>query len=147
MSAISTSTDTMIQINKNPSKRQLRLFAALGFPGFSIVIALLLIFRFDKPQVAGPLLVVALAISILGFVNTRFMRLVYLGMVYATYPIGFVMSHVLLAVVYFVVITLIGALMRLLGKDPMNRDLDPTVETYWIDKEPDSDPDRYFRQY
>jgi hypothetical protein len=137
----------MIQINKNPSKRQLQLFAALGFPGFSIVVALLLIFRLDQPRIAVLLLVAALAISILGFLNTRFMRLVYLAMIYATYPIGFVMSHVLLGVVYFVVITLIGALMRLLGKDPMNRNLDPSVGTYWIDKEPDSDTDRYFRQY
>ena len=137
----------MIQINRNPSKRQLQLFAALGFPGFWMVIAVLLTLRFDKPQIALPLLIAALAISIVGFVSTRFMRLVYLGMIYATYPIGFVISHVLLAVVYFVVITVIGVLMRFFGRDPMNRDLDPSVATYWIDKETDSDSDRYFRQY
>ena len=137
----------MIQINKNPSKRELRIFAALVFPAFWTLVAAILTFRFDQPRIAVPVLVVALVISIAGFASPRFMRLVYLGMVYATYPIGFVISHILLAVVYFVVITLTGVLMRLLGRDPMNRDFDPSVATYWIDKEPDSDADRYFRQY
>lgn len=44
--------------------------------------------------------------------------------------IGSVMSRVILAAVFFLVVTPVGILMRATGKDPMNRELDASLETY-----------------
>ncbi len=137
----------MIQINRHPSKKQMRLFAALVFPAFWGIVAFLLLTRADRPTWALGVAIAAVLLSIVGLLSPAFMRYVYLGMVYATYPIGFVVSHILLAIVYYAIITPIGLLMRTLGKDPMNRDLDTAATTYWIAKETSTDPNHHFKQY
>ena len=137
----------MIQINRHPSRRDLRLFAGLFFPGFWTLAAYLFLWRRGLETAASWVVGAALAISLVGLLSPSFMRIVYLAMVYVTYPIGFALSHVLLGIVYYLVLTPIGLLMRLLGNDPMKRDADPDLASYWIDKEPTSGTDRYFRQY
>ncbi len=137
----------MIEIRKNPSRGELRFFAALVFPAFWTVVALLVLFRAGMPQVALWIAATAATISIVGLISPVFMRWVYLGMIYATYPIGFVVSHILLAIVYYVIITPIGLAMRLAGKDPMNRTFEEDRSTYWLDKEGKADVHSYFRQH
>lgn len=46
-----------------------------------------------------------------------------------------VVSPIVLAVLFFVVITPFGLVMRLLGKDPLKLRFLP-VQTYWIDRDP-----------
>lgn len=61
--------------------------------------------------------------------------------------IGIVVSNLIIAVVYYLVVTPVGLLLRLFGKDPMQRKLDPASDTYWLDAEKVADPERYFRQF
>ncbi|MDX1429866.1 MAG: SxtJ family membrane protein, partial [Rhodothermales bacterium] len=49
--------------------------------------------------------------------------------------IGFVMTRVILAIVFFLIVTPKGVVMRLLGKDPLTKGPDPSLKSYWIDKE------------
>ena len=56
----------------------------------------------------------------------------YVGWMDASWPMGWVFSHVLLGVTYYLVITPIGLILRLLGKDPMRRRFDREAKTYWI---------------
>jgi hypothetical protein len=65
----------------------------------------------------------------------------------AVYPIGLVIAHVLLGVVYFGWITPVGLLMRLFGRDPMHRRLDRSAASYWVRRRPASSASQYFRQY
>ena len=65
--------------------------------------------------------------------------IIYLGMAYAAFPIGLVISHAILAAVYYAVLTPIGLLMHLVGRDPMRRRFDPQAESYWIERKPDED--------
>ena len=64
-----------------------------------------------------------------------------------TYPIGWVLSHVILALVYYLVFTPIGLALRLFGRDAMERRLDPKASTYWKERPPAGDPARYFKQF
>ena len=43
------------------------------------------------------------------------MRWIYLGMAYAALPIGFVVSYLMMVVVYYLVLTPIGVAMRMLA--------------------------------
>ena len=61
--------------------------------------------------------------------------------------IGFVVSNTAAAAIYFLVITPIGLLLRVSGRDPMERSFDPGKKTYWKDAEKVDDAERYFRQY
>ena len=76
------------------------------------------------------------------------MRMVFLGMSYLTWPIGFVVSHVVLALVYYLVLTPIGLLMRLFGYDSMKRRFDPEAPSYWVERPAAGfDIRRYLRQF
>jgi hypothetical protein len=49
--------------------------------------------------------------------------------------LGYFVSRILLTLVFFLTVTPIGLLMRLTGRDPMNRKLDPNASTYWHSRE------------
>ena len=49
--------------------------------------------------------------------------------------LGFIMSHIILALVYYLVLTPIGFFMRILGKDPLTLKSDPNADSYWIKRE------------
>jgi len=74
-------------------------------------------------------------------------RFIYLGIVLITYPIGFVVSHVLMGVVFYLVITPVGLVFRLIGRDPLSRRFDRNAPTYWVKHEEPDDVERYFRQF
>lgn len=97
------------------------------------------------------LLIVLGAVGVLGamavLVSPAFGKSLYRGWMFAALPIGWTISHILLGLVYFLVFTPIGLIMRALGKDPMNRRFDPQAPTYWIRRPAPAEPSRYFRQF
>ena len=134
----------MIRIDRNPARRQLNLFGALWL----LALGLLGCIAFGR---GGPMQIAvwaaAIVVPAVGWLAPKFMRIVYLAMVYAAFPIGLVVSHVIMAIVYYLVLTPIGVLRRLLGRDPMTRRFEPDARTYWIPRLPPENIDRYFRQY
>ena len=62
-------------------------------------------------------------------------------------PIGFVVSHVVMAALFFGLFMPIGLLFRLLGRDSLHRKSDPDASTYWIRRKAVADVRRYFRQF
>jgi hypothetical protein len=138
---------SVVQINTDPSRRQLNQFGFIWL-GFLALFGVVAFFKFGSPQVARWLWIAAVVVPILGWLVPAFMRLVFLGMSYLAWPIGFVVSHVVLAVVYYLVLTPIGLLTRLFGYDSMKRRFDREVASYWVERSSESaDPRRYFRQF
>ncbi len=74
-------------------------------------------------------------------------RILYVGLTLLTFPIGFVLSYVIMGVLYFLIIGPIAVVMRLLGRDPMHRAYDPTAPSYWSAARPPRDKESYFHQY
>ncbi|MHC4975440.1 MAG: SxtJ family membrane protein [Planctomycetota bacterium] len=62
-------------------------------------------------------------------------------------PIGWTVSTVLLALVYFLVITPIGLMLRLFGHDPMQRGFERGRGSYWAERPQAPETRRYFRQF
>jgi len=90
----------------------------------------------------------AVAVPAVGWFSPRFLRLVFVGMSYAAFPVGFVVSHVVLAVVFYGVLTPIGLIMRIFGYDSMKRRFDADTDSYWVERDPSgTEPTRYFRQF
>ncbi|MFQ5572160.1 MAG: SxtJ family membrane protein [Rhodothermales bacterium] len=62
--------------------------------------------------------------------------------------LGFVMTRVILTLVYCLIITPIGLVFRLIGKDPMQRTIDRNASSYWIEKKYiDESPKRLEKYY
>lgn len=136
----------LIEINKNPSRRDLAWFGAVLFVFFVVIGGVLGRAR-ASDVVRNGLWAAGGALALLYYAVPPLRRPMFVGWMYAAHPIGLVVSHVLLALVYFGVVTPIGLLMRALGHDPMTRRLDRSAATYWIEREQVSDVRRYFRQF
>jgi len=105
----------VIHIPRDPSKRQLAVFAA----GWAVVFGLLgvvLYWRGAEGFWAVLCWAAGLAVPIAGACSRRALRWIYLAALYAAFPFGWVLSHVVLAVVYYGLLTPAGLLMRLAGK-------------------------------
>ena len=63
------------------------------------------------------------------------------------FPIGWTVSQVMLAVMFFGLFTPIGLVFRLIGRDPLHRTRRPELESYWAPKPTPTDLRRYFKQF
>jgi Saxitoxin biosynthesis operon protein SxtJ len=136
----------MIEINFHPSRQELRTFGlaflvAGGLGGF------LLAWRFGLGAPSIVLWALAPIGGLLALVAPRALRPLYILLTVLAWPIGMVVGTVSLAVVYYVVITPLGLVFRLLGKDPMSRRFDRQAATYWIERRQAPSVERYFRQF
>src|SRR5688572_4199228 len=128
----------LIELRVNPTARDLKWFGLILLAFFGLVGSL-----------AWPWLVwsAAALLSLTYYVAKPLRRPIYIGWSYVTYPIGWVVSHALMAVVFFGLFTAAGLLMRLVGYDPMRRKFDRSAKTYWVPHEDHSDVSYYFRQH
>lgn len=74
-------------------------------------------------------------LTVLGLTVPTILLPVYRVWMALAVVLGFVMTRVILSVVFYLIMTPIGLIMRLLGKDPMERTLKPEDSSYWIKKE------------
>ena len=135
---------SLIRINKNPSGRQLAVFAIawLGFLGLAGLMAR----SRGRHSSSEVLWAAALAVPLAGALWPRVLRIAYLGLSYATFPIGFVVSHLALLIVYYLVLTPLGLIMRLFRYDPLARRFDPAAGSYWTPREKTRAPESYLNQ-
>jgi hypothetical protein len=137
----------LIRINQNPSARELRQFAAIWFPLFCVVAAGLVYAGNSSGAAAVCLAGMGLMVGLAGLKRPSFVLPLYLGWMYAAFPLGWVVSHLVLGAVFYLVLTPIGLLMRLVRYDPLRHRFPSREATHWVKcQEPDSKR-YYFRQY
>jgi len=124
-------------INLHPDRRTLRQFAALWIIFFGAIAAWK-----SSLVVAG----VAAAGGALGLAFPMAIRPVFVGWMILAFPIGWLISHVVLSLVYFVVFLPIGLWFRVIGRDALAL-RKPDRDTYWTEKPAQEDVSRYFRQF
>ena len=59
-----------------------------------------------------------------------------------------IVNPLVMGLLFFITVTPIALIMRLVGKDPLNRQFDPNVSSYWVEREPDDlQPETMRRQF
>jgi hypothetical protein len=71
----------------------------------------------------------------LGLVWPRALKLIYVVWMSLALGMGLVVSSVLLTVFFYVVMTPIGLIARLAGKDFLSLKMEPAAKTYWQSRE------------
>jgi hypothetical protein len=137
----------LIDLELHPEEHQLQSFGLFWLPGFCLLAGLLGWIRFDQQQLALVLAAVGLASLLATLVQPRLVQPLFVVLMIATFPIGIVISHLLIAAVYYLCVTPIGLVLRLTGRDSMKRRFPAGEESYWIERKAVEDPDRYFRQF
>lgn len=72
------------------------------------------------------------ALIALGILFPAALRLPYRGWMRAGEVLGWINGHLLLGVVFFLVVSPLGIIRRIAGKDGMNRRIDPGAKSYRI---------------
>ena len=137
----------MLDINWSPPPRDLRQFAAIWVPLFAALAGGVLIFRSGAWTAAGILWGVAAAIAALGLASPAAVRPIFIGAMAAAYPVGWVVSHVVLGITYYVFFSTVGCVMRLVRYDPLRRHANRRARTYWSERPRDRPAAAYFKQF
>jgi Saxitoxin biosynthesis operon protein SxtJ len=126
-------------IQFSPSDRTLRQFAGLFLLVFGILAAVEAVVR-HRPQLAMVYGVLAVIVGFLGLIAPRAVRYVYVA-----FPIGWLVSTVVLGVLFYGMFTPIGLAFRASGRDLLARRRQP-VDSYWRPKPAAKTSREYFRQ-
>lgn len=110
----------------------LRKFGVL-VGGVAVLIGLVLLLRHktNYPYLFWP----GAILIAFGAVWPRALKYPYIAWMAMAFALGFVMSQVILTLFFFLLVTPIGLIARLFGKDFLNRKIDLQATTYWIPRE------------
>ena len=73
-------------------------------------------------------------------------RFAYIGLTLLSYPIGFVLSYLIMGTLFFGMIAPVAIFFRAIGRDSMRRRYEPEAESFWSDARPARSKESYFRQ-
>lgn len=136
----------MIALPREPSDRQLRQFAAVALV-FGVAVGAWIALAGGSVPLALGLAGAGLALAVAGGLRPKSVRLPFLLLTLLTAPIGFVLSHLVLGILYYAVVTPTGLLLRLFRRDPLRlRRTAAGASSYWEPRERGRDPERYLRQ-
>ncbi len=137
---------SMLAINWHPSRKELRAFAAIWFVFFGLI-GVWFYLGGGTVWTSNTLWCAAIAGGTLGLVAPAWLRPIYVGWMVAVYPIGWVVSHLILALVFYGLLLPIGLACRVVGYDSMHRALNRETLSYWTERQQAIDIKRYFRQF
>jgi hypothetical protein len=126
------------------SNRTLRQFALLCLFIFGVLALSEYFWRKEQ----GLALIVGVLAGLLGLgvIWPRAIRPVFITAISITMPMGWVISRLLLGILFFAFFTPIGLLFKLIGRDALCRRYEPEQSSYWEPKRNASDVRSYLRQ-
>ena len=130
----------------NPSTRVLRQFAAAWLVFFLALAAHRYLVRGQHPLGAAFGLM-AVVIGLMGWIRPAAIRWLFVGTTVLAFPLGWLISQVMLALMFYGIITPLALLFRLRGRDLLARKPAPSRPTFWVPKQTPEDLRSYFRQY
>lgn len=144
----------LIALDLDPAPAKLRQFGFVALAGFGALAALAWL---ERGVFAGGLgdarVPVAAALGGLGalsalcsLVYPRANRALYVTLSVITYPIGFVVSHAILALLFFGMFAPIAIVFRVIGRDALRRRTKP-AGSQWQKARPPRPKSDYFKQY
>lgn len=133
-------------IDFDPDRRKLRQFAALLLFVCGVLSATLWMRTGSIAKPASILLAVGIVWSVAGIAMPAAIRFLFVGLTVALFPVGWLVSRLVLAVIYYLVLTPIGLVLRLTKHDPLGLD-GSGRDSFWKTVEPRTDPSSYFRQF
>ena len=90
--------------------------------------------------------IIAAVVGVAGLISPNLVRPIFVGWMTIAFPIGWVISNVLLACLFYGMFTPLGWVLRLAGRDALRRRPPSPVDSYWLPKPMPTDVDRYFQQ-
>lgn len=124
-------------------RRALRKFGLL----FLVVGALIAGWLLYRGNPAWPWVAAAGALfGLLGWLTPSALKYLYLAWMTLALIIGWFVSRLLLALLYYLLVTPLGVILKMMGKDFMEDSFDES-ESYWHRRDEDYDPEQSEKMY
>lgn len=140
----------MLKPNWYPGQKQLRQFALACLPGFTMIG--FMVHRLARPEmpltqdnVFWGLSALGGLFCLVGLALPGLLWPVYVALMAVAMPIGFVVSNLLLRIIFYLILAPLGLAFRLAGRDPLLLKK-PNVDSFWQPHLQRSDPRSYYRQ-
>jgi len=134
-----------VDLNRVPSKRDLLVFGFVIAAFFGIVGGLIAMRTGNWRAGSIPWALGAVATTAYAAVPALRWPMFALWM-RAAYPMAWLVSHLLLAVIFYGVVTPLGLALRAFGRDPLQRRIDRAAPSYWSRMASPPGTLGYFRQ-
>ena len=138
---------SLIEIDWDPKSKQLQNFGKIALAASVVISLLLYLFKGVAIQWSLIIFAVGCIIFIISMISIKLTKMIYLGMILLTMPIGWVISFILMAAFYFLLLAPLGFIFRLMGRDPLCRKFDPTAKSYWLSRQTPKGLEQYFHQF
>ncbi len=145
----------LAQLNLQPTTKQLRQFGVIAVVAFGVLGGVVQwkggLFGFDfgesKKTVVYAFWLAGGLSGLFSFVWPAANRPLFTTLSLVAFPIGWIVSHVVLAFLFFGILTPLALFFRLMGRDPLTRSWEPHQRSYWVDMPPPPNNRDYFRQF
>jgi hypothetical protein len=138
---------SLVTVNWHPSEKELNGFRLVALGILSVVGVIL----YTVKHVSVPWCLGVSGAGVLiwgsGLVSMSLTRWIYVGLMAVTLPIGLAVSFVVMTVFFFGLLTPVGLVFRLMGRDALHRRYDREASTYWQPHMQVRDSERYFQQF
>ncbi|HWD92018.1 MAG TPA: hypothetical protein VG938_06680 [Verrucomicrobiae bacterium] len=135
----------LIVFQTKPTARVLRQFAGAWLVFFLALAANQTWRRGHVP--AGIALGIVALIGIVGLIQPKSMRLLFIAASAAAFPIGWLVSQIMLLLMFYGVMTPVAFFWRLRGRDTLQLRAKPDQSSFWIDRQEEPKPERYLKQF
>ncbi len=93
------------------------------------------------------LVAVGVGSAFLAWMFPRGNWILYIALSVAGLPVRWLVSTLVLAIAFFLIVTPMGWARRLIGGDPLTRSLDDSEHTYWLAAQPPRPDEDYFKLF
>ena len=138
---------SFVEKNWHPKQKQLQSFGKIALIATAVISLLLYLLKGVAIQWALIIFAAGSIIFLSSVISLRLTRGIYVALMAVTFPIGLAVSFILLSAFYFLLLTPLGLLFRLTGRDVLGRKFDPTAESYWQRRKPPQSAERYYHQF
>lgn len=138
---------SLVSVNWNPSPKDLNGFRLVSVIATTAIAVLLYAIKGLDLRWCVAVVAFGAFVWLSGLVSLTLTRWVYIMLMAVTLPIGFVVSLILMSAFYFGLITPLGLVFRLMGRDVLCRRFDPKAPTYWVPHQQTKKVERYFQQF
>ena len=129
-----------------PTLKELRYFG-LMLALFLVVVGTLARWKWHAPVAGLALGCLGVVVAIAYYALPSLRRPLFLAWHTLLLPVQRLISYVVLTLVYYLVFTPVGLVLRLLERDALGRTFEPQANSYFVRRRIENDPARYFRQF
>lgn len=129
-----------------PTDRMLRQFSGLWIVFLGAIAVFQQVYH-QRHVLAIMLAVLAVTLGPIGLARPRVIKPLYLLLMLVTFPIGWVISNVVLLVIFILLITPLAVWFRIIGRDELRCKRASRSSSFWIPCGGPQDVSTYYRQF